>query len=784
MAHKRLKKTMVTTLKNIAFDPDDVAEAKALCKMSFRCPVTIENVFSRPDPSHVKMLYESRNRTATTPFEQLPETEKLEWTESLQDNKCLMGFITYAMLFPKLLQNRIKLNAATYHWAHLDTTSDRGRAKLEQRRNAVNRLKRKDCTRSVFKGLPYAVDTSADILEFMNINVEEEDERFRFFMTREFSKVYSPRGQVGSSSVYSSCSTALSLLWFSTAVLARPCCLEAIILPISVKERQHMEHGFNCPSQFFDGAIKNFHTDWKDVFNAIGTHHRNINYTLLEKACEHKYIEGVHVADAYAVFKATTTAEGDREATAALVQSYKKHSKHGVESGAVVGVLDVIRERPAETIGKIDGGVMGNIRSTYGETACLQVQAACTNLKGGPSLFDDSVSNKLDEILSYFDGELWRARKKGKFERAVAGNMDPAGMNKKIEGGKMLDPTDPESVVKMMDMLKALSRQVWKPLKALVGKALGSSLELPTTFLQLSEEEGEHLYSGAVTNGVTYTDIANLYTLLLLSFSFQRSQVLREATIDEFVLVPEGTHYKFTFKNRRFKTASAGGESSALPVSHFMLTPEQSMIIKFIAATGHKFCALRNPGPNRRLFVNNKGQSWTQNDISSRFKLIGQHWLGIQNFGAHISRTFWATHALNSGQISGSNIEDFSSFLQVSSSTLRNNYMAASANTAAHAVGSQVLGEVINAACTGQTTQRGARPYGKKLSSRRLQFVAEIRASLLQHKGNSRSLFRELLRKRNSSQLAAGDTWFRWENTFFCEGEERLFQRFVEKVGA
>lgn len=348
----------------------------------------------------------------------------------------------------------------------------------------------------------------------------------------------------------------------------------------------------------------------------------------------------------------------------------------------------------------------------------------------------------------------------------------------------MLDPTDAKSVKKMMDMLKALSRQVWKPLKNLVGKTLGASLEYPTAFLQISETEVQALFTSATESRVTYTDIANLCTLLHTSVSFQRSQVLREATVDEFELTPDSTCHKFTFKNRRFKTSSSGAKVSAPPVSHFMLTPEQSMIIKFIGAVGHKFCNLQSMAPNRRLFVNSKGQSWTQKDISSRFKMLARHWLGIQNFGAHISRTFWATHALNSGQISGSNIEDFSSFLQVSRSTLRSSYMAASANTAAQTLGNEVLGAVVNAACTGEATERGSRPYGKKLSARRFEFVGDIRASLLKYGGNSRNLFRDLLQKRNSSQLSEGEKWFRWENTFFCEGDERLFQRFLDKANA
>lgn len=120
---------------------------------------------------------------------------------------------------------------------------------------------------------------------------------------------------------------------------------------------------------------------------------------------------------------------------------------------------------------------------------------------------------------------------------------------------------------------------------------------------------------------------------------------------------------------------------------------------------------------------------------------------------ARVSRTFWSTHALNSGRISGSNFRDF-----LVSCTFRarseNSYIAAAANTAAHAVGNEVLGAVVNDACSGDTAAKGSRLYGKKLGARRLEFVGEIRASVAKYQDdNGRLLLRDLLNKRNASQL-------------------------------
>lgn len=264
-------------------------------------------------------------------------------------------------------------------------------------------------------------------------------------------------------------------------------------MPLSVDKRKTMEQRFRCPSQFFHGPIRGFQTNWKNVFTAIDTHHRNIDYTMIEKASEHKYVERLHVADVYAVFRATKTASGDNDSITALATSYKKHSKHGIASGAVVGVFDVIYDKPVEPIGTIDGGVLGSIRVTYGKSASLKIQAECSKLDGTVSLLDKSASTKLGEILTHFDLELWKARKRDKVGRIVESNLDPAGMAKKIEGGKMLDPTDPNLVSTRNYMLKALSGKVWKPLKQLIGKALGRSMEFPAAFILSSDEEREKL---------------------------------------------------------------------------------------------------------------------------------------------------------------------------------------------------------------------------------------------------------------------------------------------------
>lgn len=295
----------------------------------------------------------------------------------------------------------------------------------------------------------------------------------------------------------------------------------------------------------------------------------------LERATKESYIGGKHVADCFALYHITRSAPRDTRTITALVNHYRLNSKIGVEGGAVVYVLDVLREKPVESVGNIDGSVLGAITSTYGQRVSLDVQARCLGLQAGArSLFDSSVSNKLGEIIKHADMTLWKARKRLKVELKVNDSLDPADMNKKICEGKMLDPCDPASSEKMHAMLQGISRAVWRPLRTLIGEALGASMEHPSAFLRISDEEAAQLYKHAERKGMGYDDVANLCTLLVLSSSYKRSQVTRLATLNEFALVPDGTFYKQTFIDREFKTA--GASSGTPPVSHYNLSSGQN----------------------------------------------------------------------------------------------------------------------------------------------------------------------------------------------------------------
>lgn len=106
--------------------------------------------------------------------------------------------------------------------------------------------------------------------------------------------------------------------------------------------------------------------------------------------------------------------------------------------------------------------------------------------------------------------------------------------------------------------------------------------------------------------------------------------------------------------------------------------------------------------------------------------------------------------------------------------------MGSGAHSASHKIGNDVLGGGLNSACTGEVSEKGAKPSTKKLGARRMQFIAEILASLLKYGGKTRLLFRDLVIKRKARQLGEGDQSFLWHRTFFEDGDDRLLKRFVD----
>ena len=105
--------------------------------------------------------------------------------------------------------------------------------------------------------------------------------------------------------------------------------------------------------------------------------------------------------------------------------------------------------------------------------------------------------------------------------------------------------------------------------------------------------------------------------------------------------------------------------------------------------------------------------------------------------------------------------------------------MSSASNTQAHKLSHEVLGSVVTSATSGEAIEQGDAPQGPKLRRIRMEFLGEIRASLLKYSGDAKLLLRDLVKKGKVGQLGEGEKLFRMENTFRKDNGERVvFLRF------
>eukprot|EP00752_Nemacystus_decipiens_P013080 g11569.t1 len=111
----------------------------------------------------------------------------------------------------------------------------------------------------------------------------------------------------------------------------------------------------------------------------------------------------------------------------AATNHYRLNSKINVESGAVVYVLDVLKETPAEGVGNIDGSVLGAITSTYGQTGEWEKFLA-TPLERAAAEGDAGLVDKLIEARADTGRALHEAGKLGHLgvvNQLLAGGASP-----------------------------------------------------------------------------------------------------------------------------------------------------------------------------------------------------------------------------------------------------------------------------------------------------------------------------------------------------------------------
>lgn len=603
-----------------------------LNKGKFKTPFSLESVFG-PDPGLEDLILFTKARGVD--FESLKEDQKELWRTSWRENRVLCGYLVVAVVFPSYLKRRIKLREAETHWVNLDSNTSKGKTKLEQRRiclRMVESMKASSC----FRGTSDIIDPQVLVRDFLGLP-KDNDEGVVFFKKRDFARDTSTN-----SSAHASCAAILSHLWFVTTIMGRPCSLDSVVIPIRGEEMSRLEELGIC------GKVTAFPVDWKnDVFPKLpGYFHNTVAGLFLERLTSDSYVDE-YPSDAFLLYKAKMKNSRDK---------IHPGSKQAAYNLAVVPSFDTLLSR-TDTCG-LDALDVSAIAIEFGDDAAKNVRS--TESVG---VFSASMGRKMNEAIKLFSEEHLLVRRFVNNRLKVSQCLDPGGIKKKLAGGRLLDPRILSNVDAVKGMITTISDRTWIPIKRVIFKLVESldpdmtEEEMCKLFLQVGggNDEQEEFQMRAKKLGVTTTDVSNVCFLLCLTMSFQRSQVLRDSLVREYIPTREGFGYTLSLE-RALKTTGAD-VNGFTPCREFDLTPSQSMMVHLIKLAGGR-------KGDQKLLINERGGNMTQNNLGARYRSIGKAFLGISNLSPHAMRTFFASHIVDSGKIHEKDLGLIGSYLQ------------------------------------------------------------------------------------------------------------------------
>lgn len=741
-------KMLTSILPPTGFVPDTEVDQSEICaKIKFKTPFSLDTVFGGdPNLDDLRQFVMSRGKLE---YDLLGEEDKTLWRTSWTENRILCGYLVMAVVFPAFLKRRIKLKDAQSHFVTIDQDTQKGRVKMEQRYKCLQVLKSMKAS-SCFRGTSTMICTEVRVVDFLGLSLK--DEGVIFFSQRDFVKSKN-------SSAFASCSAILSHLWFVTTILGRPCTLHSVVVPVKSHEMDKLK----CLQ--ISGKISKYPLNWKsDVFPKLpGYLHKHVAGLFLEELTSDSDID-VYPCDVFLLYK-----------TKSVVNPASKCSAHNL---VVVPCFDILLAESATC--DLDALDITSIALEYGDKAAVEIKN--TEAVG---LFEVSMARKMKEAIKKISENHALVRRQVNNRAKVIQCQDPGGIRKKLSTGRILDPRIKKNVDAVKDMIGQISSTTWSPIRRLLIKIVeGLAPDMDEEacckrFLQVGDEESIH--QKAKNHGVTMVDVSNVCFLLCLTMSFQRSQVLRDSTVREYVTTREGSGYTLSL-NREIKTTGADSNGYS-PVREFDLTHSQSMMVHFIKLVGK-----RKGG--QKLLVNERGGDMTQSNLGLRYKAIGKSFLGISNLSPHAMRTFFATHAVDSGAVDEKDLNEFAAYLQVSAKQLSTSYVAASTRTKSHRIGKRVLGDVMNSGSEVNKTKFAKtnnfdieiRPKGKQLAKARDAYRSDILSTVARY-SNPSVCFKNLVDQRKEGCLQEKDLWFEFPKTFFLDVDIKFFVRFVQSRG-
>ncbi|KAG5184605.1 hypothetical protein JKP88DRAFT_314223 [Tribonema minus] len=708
-------------------------------------------------------------------FEQLDESGKNIWTRKLAELHGLIGYSLWTVLIPFYVRERTKLGTRGKHWRSLEISSPI-RANRADVFNLVKSLKASDHIT--------AAPADVSLLDYFDWSFDADDERLRYLLERDFS-VEGENAETGGTSTHTLrgiASTFVRVMWIALVVLGREPHPISAIRPLAANEWCVIVNGHGVPEDLLIGTRITPPIKYGDLAQGTTGFTPCKEWSFLTSITNDAFYSDIFLPQVFFSVRARALALAckepniDRQFLCREIYYASSDTTTTSFNNNLAAVFGALKRGGADKYTP-DAMDVAAIRAFGVDTASLDASGL-------------ALTYSVHKYLNAFNQDFLAARRHMRANVTIGRALDRGGLKSKQSAGRLPSVEDDG----LREMVRALLTRIWQPTWVSVIQPWLRQLSLPTdssSFL-LTHETGS-LALFADSKGFTRGDAERVQLLLMLHLSVFRSQVWRDAVVEEFELVRRDGQVFYTFSlSRVFKTATAQTGDNMPQLTSWQLSETESMLVhaalllcRPLVSTGTK--------RTQRMFLDASGTPVTQRWIEARFAEIGKHWLGVPRLGPHSLRTMWLSWLVNSGLISEQDFDNLAAYVQVSRCVMLESYATPSHNGPAQRVG-QLLRDGGHAAASADPNASIAafvssdadqmsvagktkKLYGKAISKVRNGYKAQALAVVEAHGGDTKAAFEALVSKRKLESLGEDEQFFHKDVTDIEDGNFKAWKK-------
>ncbi|KAG5177267.1 hypothetical protein JKP88DRAFT_281953 [Tribonema minus] len=494
-------------------------------------------------------------------FEEVDDESKNVWTRKLSELHGLISYSLWTTLIPYYVRERTKLGTRGKHWRSLETTSPI-RTNRTDVYNIIKNLNAADYVAS-------ARDVS--LLDFYDWRFAEDDERLRYLLEREFS-IEGENAETGGTSTHTLrgiASTYVRVMWIALVVLGREPHPISAVRPLTSKEWCIIVHGHGVPEDLLVGTRINPPVRYGDLIQGTAGFTPCKEWTFLMSMTDDAFYSDMFLPQVFFSLRARKLALACKEPN--IDHQFLCREIFNSSSDTTVSSFN---NNLASVFGALRRGGADRYTPDAMDVAAIRAYGIDTSALEASGL---ALTYSVQKYLDAFNQDFLAARRHIRANVTVSRALDRGGLKSKQDAGRMPGVEDDG----LREMMKALLTRIWQPTWVSVIQPWLRHLCLPTDTrsFMVATEQGS-LASFADSKGFTRADAERLQLLLMLHLSVFRSQVWRDAVVDEFELVRrDGQAYYIFSLSRVFKTATAQTGDSMPQLTSWQLSETESMLL-------------------------------------------------------------------------------------------------------------------------------------------------------------------------------------------------------------